>query len=57
MQHITINLSILFTEIKENYFCILYFIFFRSKKELRLWVDEEEEKIPLVNGDKRIKRA
>ncbi|PVD21893.1 hypothetical protein C0Q70_17696 [Pomacea canaliculata] len=29
----------------------------KSKKELRLWVDEEEEKIPLVNGDKRIKRA
>lgn len=29
----------------------------KPKKDARLWVDEDDEKVPLVNGDKRVKRV
>ena len=31
--------------------------FSRPKKDSRLFVDEDDEKIPLVNGEKRTKRV
>ncbi|XP_076436332.1 xenotropic and polytropic retrovirus receptor 1 homolog [Babylonia areolata] len=30
---------------------------FKSKKDGRLFVDEDDERVPLVNGDKRVKRV
>ena len=34
-----------------------FYVFSRPRKDSRLFVDEDEEKIPLVNGEKRTKRV
>lgn len=34
-----------------------FHVFFRPRKDSRLFVDEDEEKMPLVNGEKRTKRV